>query len=543
MAFVGLGVLQRSTTANSLGLVALTVACLFTRLSLGLGALALLGVIALVHVVASRQHSSEIDRRTVLQRLGLDLREGRPRPTLLISGIAIGVFAVAIVNYWKFGSWWPFSLPYKDQVYTTSGEAPAGYAAYVANHPSLASPSFLSSTLRWYLRPDGLSLSRLFPFANFRTPSAGGSISTSEISPSSSVVASMPVLCLLALMGVWVLRPRRKVSNRSRQVTPLALVISCCALGAVGVLFFGTIAERYMGDFIPTLVVASAVGAVAIALWETATVSRVRRLVRRGIFALFAVSLVWSIWANASLTYLYERVTPPQLPLSSRLAFLEQRTELFSGMFGGRTLDVYWNHFPPSSAPLGSLAVDGNCRAVFEKISNASTIAATITGVEWSADAGHARLVLSEPTAPLYQRLPLVVTGDSTRNLNVVAIRRLPGHHFDVSYMAYGWSKFFFHANWLTSAPHAWPTTGPLHLDVVLDAARRPSFREVRVAIGDDVILQLPFGIHPSTAISIGSVPMSVRNDATLRRLMALSYPEPLTTEPIPSPLCHRLVR
>ena len=74
--------------------------------------------------------------------------------------------------------------------------------------------------------------------------------------PTASIPATMPGLFLLSLWGtVTAFRPKALGHIRLARI-----IILAAAAGTAGVLLWGYIAERYMADFMPFLIVAGAIG-------------------------------------------------------------------------------------------------------------------------------------------------------------------------------------------------------------------------------------------------------------------------------------------
>ena len=109
-----------------------------------------------------------------------------------------------------------------------------------------------------YLGLDNLSLSRVFPFLTLPTspPKALGGVLFDKLYRTASVPASTPLLFLLSIWGlVTAFRPRA-----IGQVARTRLLLLAAASAAAALLLWGYIGPRYLGDFVPLLVLASAVG-------------------------------------------------------------------------------------------------------------------------------------------------------------------------------------------------------------------------------------------------------------------------------------------
>ena len=115
------------------------------------------------------------------------------------------------VNYAKFGV--PFGVPVTDQVYTQVNAYRRRFLA--ANHNSEVGTSFILTNLAAYFRPDGLSLSSVFPFVTSPTgpPTTIHGVLFDRLYRTSSVPASTPLLFLLSIWG-FIAAFRRKRFGR-----------------------------------------------------------------------------------------------------------------------------------------------------------------------------------------------------------------------------------------------------------------------------------------------------------------------------------------
>ena len=156
--------------------------------------------------------------------------------------------------------------------------------------------AYLPSTLFAYLQPGGLRLTSLFPYITLPagpTRTVGG-ILLDNRTRTASVTASMPLMVLLGCLGV--LSSFRR--HASEQVKKLRIVLVASAATTAAVLFFGWIANRYLADFLPFLIIASAIGAVV--LWRRLeNQSKRTRVVASGIVGAIGV---FGIIANVALS-------------------------------------------------------------------------------------------------------------------------------------------------------------------------------------------------------------------------------------------------
>ena len=254
-------------TSNRLlgGAVAAALAATLTRAPIGIGVALAIGACGVVLAWRSRTDG---------------MRAGR----LAIVGGLVPLIAQAMVNFAKFGTL--FSVPGGRQL--LSLQDPARAAWFAGNNESFFSSRFLSTTVVQYLRPDAIRFERLIPFVRF------GPVGTNRASypllgntPASSLTLTATLLMVLAIAGaLWLLRHRSLTWG---------LVIVCTAIGALPTLLIGFLANRYLIDMLPPLVVAGALGAWAIAQWAN------ERPIRRWLRVGAVILVVWGAWVNVSL--------------------------------------------------------------------------------------------------------------------------------------------------------------------------------------------------------------------------------------------------
>jgi hypothetical protein len=264
-------------------------------------------------------------------------------------GVAfVGFAASCAVTYAKFGL--PVGLPMADQVWAQVNAHRRYFLA--ANGGKAFSFAFLPSTLVAYLQPFGIHVTGVFPFITIPTAPAasyGGAV-LDQVYPTASVPPTMPLLFLLTCWGVV-------AAFRPRPAGRLALAripLFTAAAGIAGVLLWGYIATRYMGDFMPLLIMGGAVGMID--LWRRleGRSLRARRFGLGAVVVLAAFSLVANMaiaiepstqWNSAELV----NYTNVQKALSLQ--------NLASTVHHGATLP-YW-------APAGELYIVGNCSGLY----------------------------------------------------------------------------------------------------------------------------------------------------------------------------------
>ena len=260
--------------------------------------------------------------------------------------IGVGAFAlVGLVNWAKLGL--PYGLSEADQVWTHVNAHRRLYLA--SNGGSAFALHYLPSTLKAYLQPAGITVSSHFPFLGLPTApaTAVGTVVLDQTYPTASVPASMPLLTVLGIWGaVSAFRP-----HPFGQVQGMRLLLVAAAAATAGVLLFGYVAERYLADFLPFLVLASTIGLVDI--WRRFD----GRSRRARVLCVLAVSVlgVFGIWANLGAA-----ITPSGLWTSTQAnAFVAAQRSL------GGTPAVRTGATLPYWAPAGTLFATSSCTGLY----------------------------------------------------------------------------------------------------------------------------------------------------------------------------------
>ncbi|MGB8860300.1 MAG: hypothetical protein WCC60_13625 [Ilumatobacteraceae bacterium] len=295
--------------------VALACATVLTRSSVGLGALAAVGFTG---CLLWRRH-----RRAAIAAG---------------AGAVGGVLLNMAFNVAKFGTL--LDLPADRQLLTLQN--PARAAWFAGNNGSFFSFRFLPTTVVQYLRPDTVRFERLVPFVRFGPLATEyGSYPVEGNTPASSLTASATLLFVLALIGVVVIVRRRS--------WPLAALMAGALAAALPSFLIGFVANRYLTDMLPALVVPAAVTATV----TTLPAGRAGMALRGLSVALVA----WGIWVNVSLATWVQNLKEP--------GFTEMRYRIDDAVFGGP---------PPSVIDLASgaavprdgvVAIDGMCTGLY----------------------------------------------------------------------------------------------------------------------------------------------------------------------------------
>jgi hypothetical protein len=355
---------------------------LLSRPSVGLGPVLALGLVALWELWALRRPAART-RAAVLRVVGLAFAAGLP------------LLAYAAINQAKFDS--PFKLPTDAQVLVSFDAKRRG--ALAANHGSLFGLKFAPSVAWQELRPDAVGFRREFPFLGFPShrPSVIGDVVFAEQDWSSSFPASEPLLVVLAIVGAVVLIVPDRLAPGSRVRRVRAPVLGAAAGGA-GVLVLGYMANRYLSDTLPLLLVTGLIGAAATTRWAESRRRGARRLVCVGA----GVLALWGAWVNVAIGLQYQREVAPGAPGRSRAEWLEWQARLGP--------DPRFVRLPadaplPSGDHIGRVAVIGDCGGLYRS-----------TGGDWqpiegSPVTGHFDLDVSLMRPVNRQVLPLLEGG------------------------------------------------------------------------------------------------------------------------------------
>lgn len=235
---------------------------------------------------------------------------------------------------------------------------PMARASVAANHGSVFGLKFVPSTLLATVRPDAVGTVRGFPFVGLphSQPTLVGHPLLESVQPSLSAVTSMPLLCLLALVGVVVV-------TRSRKLWGLAVPLLATAIAAAPVLLVSDIATRYMSDLVPLLLVAALVGLQRLLAHAAASS---RRLGRRALPAIAAILTGWGIVVNGGAGLETQRLLAPDTSEPDRAAFVGFQQSV-DQVLGRRPSDVlYGSHLPgPHTGAPANLLVLGHCLGLY----------------------------------------------------------------------------------------------------------------------------------------------------------------------------------
>jgi hypothetical protein len=271
--FALLGLLERPSWGRVIASFALVLAANLDRATTGWACAVAAGMIAIWFAMG---WGGDANRRWWMAAFGVGF------VPLLIS---------CAVNYSKFGVL--FGVSNYEQVWTHVNAYRRKFLA--ANHNSEEGVIFIPTNILNYFRPDGLRLSSVFPFISLpsRPTTPLGSVLFDRIYRTASLPSSSPLLCLLSCWGLV-------TAFRPKAIGKVALSrILLLAAGSAGaaLLLWGYIAPRYLGDFVPFLVLASVVALVDI--WRR--LEGRRGSLRFGALAALTVLALFSMAANIGM--------------------------------------------------------------------------------------------------------------------------------------------------------------------------------------------------------------------------------------------------
>jgi hypothetical protein len=283
---------------------------------------------------------------------GLGGRENR-RWFLPVLGAGLVPLVISCaVNYSKFGVL--FGVSNIDQVWTHVNAYRRKFLA--ANHNAEEGTVFVPTNVLTYFRPDGLRFTSVFPFVTLPAspPTALGGVLFDRLYRTASLPASTPLLFLLSIWGlVTAFRPKS-----IGQVARTRLLLLAAGSAGAALMLWGYIAPRYLGDFVPFLVLASAVALTDI----FRRLEGRKRSVRSAAVAVIAVLALFSIVANVGMA-----IVPNSDEWDTAQTYNYVQTQKTLSDLTGHPLNanvVRGGQLPPWG-PAGQLYVIGNCDGLY----------------------------------------------------------------------------------------------------------------------------------------------------------------------------------
>jgi hypothetical protein len=340
-----IAVTQRPSVRNLTLAGVFTALALLSRVSVGLGPLLALGLVGAAFLWPRT-------RRLVSGPDHVDLRKVMP---VLAAAVVIPVALFVYVNVSKFGT--PFSVPFEQQFLA---KLSANHrAALDANGGGMFGLQYVPTTLSNYFGAGGLRPSGLLPWVKFSGQSKviGDAVFAFRL-PTASMQASMPFLTVLGLVGlVGAVLGRRW---RGAQLAALRAPVIGAAAAGVSTLAFAYVAQRYLADFVPVLVVLAIAGLYltvrAAAGWQA---RRARVVLAATALTVLAVA---SVWGNVGLAVLYQYQLEPGVTDHEFASFQRLQYEVHDVLPGGAPPEVRRRRTVAEADPeIGDVLVVGDC--------------------------------------------------------------------------------------------------------------------------------------------------------------------------------------
>jgi hypothetical protein len=330
-------------------------------------------------------------------------------PVLWACGVACLVpFAVAVaVNHAKFGT---LLSPPSDK-HNFSQYSAHRVEVLEANDGSLFGWQFVPSTLKQYFRPDGIDVRLDMPWIDFPRlgPSAVGETVFDKLDWTSSLPASAPALTVLTLVALWWAVRTRGERRGGPWLSPL---LAGAAVGGLGVVAIGHIANRYLTDLFPLVLIPGLVGFhLLVRGWRHRSVRR-RRVAAVGLGGL----AVLGVLVNLALALEYQRERAPNVPESLRAQWSGLRASL-PGSYEPLEVSPFAPWLPESAFD-SRLAVVGECDGLYLRLED------EWRGVERGPAVDVYDLRVDLDVLPDDERVPLMTLGEGPTEA-VVAIRRV----------------------------------------------------------------------------------------------------------------------
>jgi hypothetical protein len=252
------------------------------------------------------------------------------------------------VTYAKFGI--PIGLPMADQSWTHLNAYRRHFLA--ANGGKPWNLNHIPSQFWAYFQPFGVRFSTLFPFiAPPGSPASSLNGAVMELTyPTASMTATAP---LLIILGVWgaVTAFRGRGPGRVRLAR---LVLVTAAVGTVGVLVWGYISQRYIGDPMPLFIAASAIGMIEVWRLLEGRSRKARGWALGGLAALAA----YGVAANVAVA----AWPVPQFTQTQLAGFVQAEQSLSLGSFGA---SVRTGASLPYWGPSGEVFAVNHCSGLY----------------------------------------------------------------------------------------------------------------------------------------------------------------------------------
>ncbi len=501
---------------------AFTTLTFFSRPSVAIGPLVALGLVtlgSLLHRLGSAERRSRAHAR--LRQLSTRLRWLRPEAAgrasafqWLLLASAIPVVAYCALNYAKFGTL--ISVPWDKQDFSSIDTA---RKVFLEEHGSFFGLQFVPTTVTQYLNPIGIGFDRLYPWIAFPgRPDPIGGVRFDTIDWSAGLPASSPVFFVLGLVGAAALvAPRRMRSPDS--LSRVRVIVLGALAGSLAIFPFGFIAQRYLVDLFPLLLLTSLVGLHW--LWSRRAGTGRRRVVL--VSACIVVLAVFTTWANFSLGLWFQRALDPNAPEEQVASFVDTQLALADLLPTGPIRGVTEGDQLPRTGSSGQWFVLRDCDGLYRSDGKpfSELVPTNWIPVQRTNAAGRFVLDVTFPEQPAGTREPLLVSG-TTDEPNAVIVEYLGDGELVFSYEG-GGDNF-------TSEP---VEVGDGEHTVEIAADRQIELLQVKV--GDEEVLETFYRPEiPTDRFTLGENAVDAPG-------VASRFTGDYTSRPLDAPVCEEL--
>lgn len=487
---------------------------LWSRASIGIGVVAALGLVAVGQATTWwRRRRAQSTDRLVESLHGRRPSSGRALVGALAACL-LPVLAYVAVNEAKFGT--VVSVPWDRQVFSQVSGPRRTFLE--GNGGSFFGLQFVPTTAAAYLRPDALSLQDEFPWIGFRESSIGdregyGGVLFDKVDATASVPVSFPLLGPLALFGLLA------ITTGLGRAGPMRLLVGP-ALGAAGsaatIFVFGFIAQRYLADVLPLLVLVGSAGLVVL----VRVLSHQRRAAQVAVLGVMVALGLCSVGVTIAQALWYQHVYASPGSEATTRAFYERRADLPRLPVGDAPRVRQGATLPPW-APAGDLFVVGDCAGLYVSDGSAADelTKTSFKPITRTPAVGAHDLDVSFENLHADNPAPVLVGGDVSAPHVLSVERDGPGH-----------VRFRFRGGGLDgTGPRVATRRGQAqHLEVAAD----PGTGLITVVLDGRVTFQ---GLYP-----ISDVPSLGAND--LDATTSRTFPGTLRERPPDDDLCRSLL-
>ncbi|MCU1496635.1 MAG: hypothetical protein JWM47_588, partial [Acidimicrobiales bacterium] len=334
---------------------------------------------------------------------------------VLLGAALVGALVFGTINTAKFGG--PTALPMDKQV--ASGHPwPERRRALEIYDGSLFSAKLIPSVAYQSLRPDLVAPTGVWPFLRFtgKRPPVPSGLVFDTVEPSAGLTVTSPLLLVLSAVGVVAALRRRRPGraghgagtrpDASGSVVDAA-VLRPFLLGGLAATYapltIAFVAQRYLTDALPLLVVAGAGGLAVIDGWADRRTEAGSRLPRVAV-AVLVVLAVFGVTTTAAVTWSFQRFVIPPDP-EARAAGLRTQVAV-ADLVGDPPAFRREPDRLPARATRAGLVVLGDCRGLY-----VGQRGGDWSPIEVSGEAGHHRLAAHFDGSPAAEHHALLSIG------------------------------------------------------------------------------------------------------------------------------------